>query len=71
MKGKDDIRQDAVMEQAFVLINSLLQKDERARKRNLQIRTYKVIALRGRNGLMEYVQNTKPIGDVLISLYNE
>ncbi len=69
LKGGDDIRQDAVMEQAFVLINSVLARDEHSRRRHLRIRTYKVVPLQNRNGLIEFVADTKPIGDVLGALY--
>ncbi|CAI5471799.1 unnamed protein product [Closterium sp. Yama58-4] len=40
--GNDDLRQDAVMEQLFGLVNSLLQAHEGATRRHLAIRTYKV-----------------------------
>ena len=41
-QGKDDLRQDAVMQQVFMLVNRLLRKDKATRKRALAIRTYKV-----------------------------
>jgi ataxia telangiectasia mutated family protein len=42
VKGKDDLRQDAVMQQVFGMVNTLLQRDPEAKKRNLMIRRYKV-----------------------------
>lgn len=57
------------MEQAFDLVNSLLAKDEGGRRRNLRIRTYKVVPLQNRNGLLEFVRNTVPLGSILGSLY--
>lgn len=36
------MRQDAVMQQVFVLMNRLLQSNETTSKRKLTIRTYKV-----------------------------
>ena len=42
LKGKDDLRQDAVMQQVFNLINNLLKKDKSTLKRRLCMRTYKV-----------------------------
>ena len=57
------------MEQAFDLVNSLLAKDEGGRRRNLRIRTYKVVPLQNRNGLLEFVRNTVPLGSILASLY--
>lgn len=43
LQGKDDLRQDAVMQQVFMLVNRLLRNDPATRKRRLAIRTYKVI----------------------------
>ena len=40
VKGKDDMRQDAVMQQVFTIMNRLLQTSRETSK--LQIRTYKV-----------------------------
>lgn len=39
--GNDDLRQDAVMQQFFSLVNHLLQNAETTRQRQLSIRTYK------------------------------
>lgn len=41
VKGKDDLRQDAVMQQVFTFINSLLAANKKTT--NLLIRTYKVL----------------------------
>ena len=40
--GQDDMRQDAVMQQFFELVNVLLATDPATRKRQLHIVTYKV-----------------------------
>ena len=40
--GNDDLRQDAVMQQFFSLVNYILQANAKTRKRQLRIRTYKV-----------------------------
>ncbi len=42
MKGRDDLRQDAVMQQVFGLVNRLLLKEPATAKRKLSVRTYKV-----------------------------
>ncbi|BGP56412.1 Serine/threonine-protein kinase tel1 [Rhodotorula sphaerocarpa] len=70
-KGDDDIRQDAVMEQAFGLVNSLLARDEGGRRRKLRIRTYKVVPLQNRNGLLEFVRDTVPLGAIFQGLYDK
>lgn len=45
LKGKDDLRQDAVMQQLFTVVNRLLDKDDLTAHRALHIRTYKVVPL--------------------------
>ncbi|KDR80743.1 hypothetical protein GALMADRAFT_241175 [Galerina marginata CBS 339.88] len=64
-EGKDDLRQDAVMEQVFELVNSLLQHDRETRRRTLRVRDYKVIPLASQAGLLEFVGNTSPMRDWL------
>ncbi|XP_024081635.1 serine-protein kinase ATM-like isoform X2 [Cimex lectularius] len=62
IKGKDDLRQDAVMQQVFTVMNILLRSEESTANRKLLIRTYKVVPLSQRSGLIEWVDNTEPIG---------
>ena len=69
MKGGDDPRQDAIMEQAFNLINDLLNRDERTRSRRLRIRTYKVVPLSTAAGMIQFVEQTRTLGDVLTEAY--
>lgn len=63
MKGKDDLRQDAVMQQVFTIMNQLLASNKETR--NLRIRTYNVVPLSKRSGILEWVDNSMPIGDYL------
>lgn len=42
LQGRDDLRQDAVMQQVFQMCNTLLQQNTETRKRKLAIRRYKV-----------------------------
>ena len=65
VKGIDDLRQDAVMEQMFGLVNNLLLQDPETRKRGLKIRTYKVIPLAPTAGILGWVENTIPLADYL------
>lgn len=57
------MRQDAVMQQVFTVMNSLLRKSKEARRRKLNIRTYKVnlFVFRGDNILVKCVDNGKLI----------
>ena len=52
VKGKDDLRQDAVMEQVFGLLNQLLSQNPLTAKRKLRVRTYKVVPLSQRSGVL-------------------
>ncbi|KAI0255717.1 hypothetical protein BJV78DRAFT_1172780 [Lactifluus subvellereus] len=60
-EGNDDLRQDAVMEQVFDLVNAVLCRDRETRRRNLSIRGYKVIPLAPQAGVLEFVGNTLPV----------
>ena len=52
VKGKDDLRQDAVMEQVFGLLNQLLSQNPGTVKRKLTVKTYKVVPLSQRSGVL-------------------
>ncbi len=43
-QGRDDLRQDAVMQQVFGMVNNLFKKEAATRKRNLNVRRYKVLS---------------------------
>ncbi|XP_019882077.2 serine-protein kinase ATM isoform X2 [Camponotus floridanus] len=66
VKGKDDLRQDAVMQQVFTVMNTLLRTCKETKQRNLRIRTYKVVPLTQRSGVLEWCDNTVPITATLI-----
>ncbi|XP_053871494.1 serine-protein kinase ATM isoform X1 [Malaclemys terrapin pileata] len=67
VKGRDDLRQDAVMQQVFQMCNTLLQQNTETRKRKLTIRRYKVIPLSQRSGVLEWCSGTAPIGEFLVN----
>ncbi|KAJ7395628.1 hypothetical protein BTVI_152677 [Pitangus sulphuratus] len=62
VKGRDDLRQDAVMQQVFQMCNTLLQQNTETRKRKLNIRRYK------RSGVLEWCSGTTPIGEFLVNV---
>ncbi|XP_062116266.1 serine/threonine-protein kinase ATM isoform X3 [Humulus lupulus] len=64
--GNDDLRQDAVMEQFFGLVNTFLQNHRDTRKRRLGVRTYKVVPFTPSAGVLEWVNGTLPLGEYLI-----
>ncbi|KAL3152004.1 hypothetical protein ABBQ32_001124 [Trebouxia sp. C0010 RCD-2024] len=63
--GNDDMRQDAVMQQFFALINNVLQESPDTQKRKLKIVTYKVVPFSPASGLLEWVEDTVPVHDYL------
>ena len=54
------------MQQIFVLMNKLLQSDPSTSKRKLCVRTYKVIPLSQRSGVVEWCEGTCPLGQYLV-----
>ncbi|XP_070172770.1 serine-protein kinase ATM [Polyergus mexicanus] len=70
VKGKDDLRQDAVMQQVFTVMNTLLRTCKETKRRNLRIRTYKVVPLTQRSGVLEWCDNTVPITATLVGSSN-
>uniref|UniRef100_A0A667Z4W4 non-specific serine/threonine protein kinase n=1 Tax=Myripristis murdjan TaxID=586833 RepID=A0A667Z4W4_9TELE len=66
VKGKDDLRQDAVMQQVFGMCSTLLQRNTDTRKRNLNIRRYKVVPFSQCSGVLEWCSGTVPIGEFLV-----
>ncbi|KAM4796105.1 serine-protein kinase ATM [Rhinophrynus dorsalis] len=67
VKGRDDLRQDAVMQQVFQMCNTLLHRNSETRKRKLTIRRYKVVPLSQRSGVLEWCTGTVPIGEYLVN----
>jgi ataxia telangiectasia mutated family protein len=47
------------MEQVFQLINILLAQDRKSKRRNLSLRTYKVVPLAEKTGILQFVNNTE------------
>ncbi|EPZ30917.1 Phosphatidylinositol 3-/4-kinase, catalytic domain-containing protein [Rozella allomycis CSF55] len=66
VKGNDDLRQDAVMEQVFRLVNILLKRNA-----NLSIRTYKIIPLTVQCGVIEFLQNAKCVWRTMAEMHSQ
>ncbi|KAJ1433988.1 hypothetical protein B484DRAFT_394296, partial [Ochromonadaceae sp. CCMP2298] len=65
VKGGDDMRQDAVMQQVFDNVNSQLGQDEETQKRQLRVHTYRIVPLTPQTGVLEWVQDTTAFGSIL------
>ncbi|KAL7626805.1 Serine/threonine-protein kinase tel1 [Parahypoxylon ruwenzoriense] len=64
--GNDDLRQDAIMEQVFAAVSSVLKLHRSTQQRSLGVRTYKVLPLTAASGLIEFVSNTIPLHEYLM-----
>lgn len=71
LKGKDDLRQDAVMQQVFNIMNNMLNGSKKTRKDRLNIRTYVVVPLSQRSGILEWCENTMPLNEYLVGYKNK
>ena len=67
LKGKDDLRQDAVMQQIFSVLNDLLLKDNFTC--GLKVRGYKVVPLSQRCGVVEWCENTMTLSSYLLDVH--
>lgn len=76
VKGEDDLRQDAIMQQVFETVNDLLRQEgssgnELIKKstigstRQLRLITYGITPLSPASGVLEWVDNTMCFGDFL------
>ncbi|EON65245.1 hypothetical protein W97_04482 [Coniosporium apollinis CBS 100218] len=70
-KPKDDLRKDQRLMEFNAMINRGLQKDVEASKRRLYIKTYGVTPLNEECGTIEWVDNLKPMRDIIIKLYKQ
>lgn len=69
VKGQDDLRQDAVMQQVFSIMNNLLWSNKQTK--SLSIRTYKIVPLSRRSGILEWVENSMELGRYLLEAHSK
>ncbi|XP_056289749.1 DNA-dependent protein kinase catalytic subunit-like [Pseudoliparis swirei] len=65
VKGGEDLRQDQRIEQLFGVMNIVLSHDAACTHRGMQLRTYQVIPITTRIGLIEWMENTCTLKDFL------
>ncbi|KAJ0059871.1 hypothetical protein NL108_014572, partial [Boleophthalmus pectinirostris] len=71
VKGGEDLRQDQRIEQLFSVMNIILSHDTACTHRGLQLRTYQVIPINTRIGLIEWMENTCTLKDFLTNTATE
>lgn len=67
VKGGEDLRQDQRIEQLFEIMNVILSRDAACSQRNMQLRTYRVVPMTSRLGLIEWIENTFTLKDILLN----
>lgn len=70
-KPDDDLRKDSRLMEFNSIVNKLLKKSVEARKRNLHIRTYAVIPLNEKCGLIQWVSNMNGYRNIIVKAYRE
>ncbi|KAI8906309.1 hypothetical protein EDD86DRAFT_210343, partial [Gorgonomyces haynaldii] len=68
-KPEDDLRKDSRLMELNMIINRLFKRNTEARKRGLKIRTYAVVPLNEKCGLIEWVSNMNAFRQILLKLY--
>ncbi|KAG0303333.1 hypothetical protein BGZ98_006787, partial [Dissophora globulifera] len=61
VKGGEDLRLDQRIQQLFSLMNDIMRKDPQCSQQNISIGTYEVVPMSGSLGILEWVDNTKPL----------
>lgn len=69
VKPKDDLRKDARLMEFDNMINRVFKKDPDSSLRNLYIRTYHVTPLNEECGLIEWVNNMRPLREIIFKGY--
>ncbi|XP_062935178.1 DNA-dependent protein kinase catalytic subunit [Cynocephalus volans] len=67
VKGGEDLRQDQRVEQLFEIMNVILSRDAACSQRNMQLRTYRIVPMTSRLGLIEWIENTVTLKDLLLN----
>ncbi|XP_030325674.1 DNA-dependent protein kinase catalytic subunit isoform X4 [Strigops habroptila] len=71
VKGGEDLRQDQRIEQLFDVMNIILSQDATCRQRNMQLKTYQVIPMTTRLGLIKWLENTCTLKEFLKNSMSE
>ncbi|GFO12453.1 DNA-dependent protein kinase catalytic subunit [Plakobranchus ocellatus] len=66
VKSGEDLRLDQRIETLFFIMNSVMDADPACRQRRLHLKTYQVISMTPRVGLIEWMRNTQPLKEFLL-----
>jgi serine/threonine-protein kinase ATR len=70
-KPKDDLRKDARLMEFNNMINRFFKRDAESSRRSLYIRTYSVTPLNEECGLIEWVNDVRPLRDIILRFYKQ
>eukprot|EP01018_Ginkgo_biloba_P019264 Gb_14393 [translate_table: standard] len=65
VKGGEDLRLDQRIEQLFDVMNTILRRHSSCAKRKLSLQTYAVIPISKQCGIMQFVEDTRVLEDVI------
>ncbi|XP_044149983.1 DNA-dependent protein kinase catalytic subunit isoform X2 [Bufo gargarizans] len=71
VKGGEDLRQDQRIEQLFDIMNIILSQDAACKQRYMQVKTYQVIPMTTRIGMIEWLENTCTLKEFISSTLTE
>ncbi|XP_053322155.1 DNA-dependent protein kinase catalytic subunit [Spea bombifrons] len=71
VKGGEDLRQDQRIEQLFSIMNIILSQDAACSQRHMQLKTYQVIPMTTRIGLIEWLENTCTLKEFIFNAMSE
>ncbi|KAI8075324.1 hypothetical protein BC940DRAFT_249003 [Gongronella butleri] len=66
VKGGEDLRLDQRIQQLFGVMNELIRKEPYAAQHDVELKTYNVIPMSTNIGMIEWVNNTKPLRNCIV-----
>lgn len=65
VKGGEDLRLDQRVQQLFSVMNEIFLQDPHCSKRHLALKTYEVVPMTNKVGIIQWLSNTQPIKDLI------
>eukprot|EP01087_Luapelamoeba_hula_P000112 TRINITY_DN10064_c0_g1_i1.p1 TRINITY_DN10064_c0_g1~~TRINITY_DN10064_c0_g1_i1.p1 ORF type:complete len:1634 (-),score=246.38 TRINITY_DN10064_c0_g1_i1:51-4931(-) len=65
VKGGEDLRLDQRVQQLFTLMNEIFVQNPQCSKRRLAIKTYQVVPMTPKVGIIEWLENTRPLKEII------
>ena len=65
IKGCEDLRQDQRIEEIFKLMNTILNKHSPCAKNKISLKTFDVIPMTKKLGIIEWINNTTPLNNII------